>query len=242
MRFLSGLTEHIIAANPRRRWAREHPKRGLDTDTSNAGARVPWLGVSVPWLDARVPWFGASARHGHRRADREALLVTRPVNREFTSPAMGVVQTIAKLGGMTSNELEQWGGRFKVVWQEGHLEKKKPDRSRWTVHEEASEQVDELAKQAMREVQPGGRVRPYPSAQRWRLLYQGEEVTGDVIEAIQTVAVQTRLDAYATTKTGQLAGGRVEWQVLRQVVKGCESITRRVQAVKILAGFAATTK
>ena len=46
---------------------------------------------------------------------------------------MGVVQTIAKLGGMTPNEwarqedrdifveiecrLEQWGSRFKVVWQ-----------------------------------------------------------------------------------------------------------------------------
>ena len=80
-------------------------------------------------------------------------------------------------------------GRFKVVWQEGHPERKKPDRSRWTVHEKASERVDELAKQAMREVQLGGRVRPYPGAQRWRLLYQeGEEVTGDIVEAIKTVA------------------------------------------------------
>eukprot|EP00959_Pyramimonas_sp_CCMP1952_P271956 5686127-Pyramimonas_sp.AAC.2 len=141
---------------------------------------------------------------------------------------MGVAQTTAKLGGMTPNEwarqedrdifleikcrLEQWGGRFKVVWQEGHPERKKPDRSRWTVHEEASEQVDELPKQAMREVQSGGRVQPYPSGQRWRLPYQGEEVTGDVVEAIKTVAVQKQLDAYVATKAGQLAGGRVEWQ------------------------------
>eukprot|EP00976_Prorocentrum_cordatum_P085962 1186310-Prorocentrum_minimum.AAC.3 len=56
------------------------------------------------------------------------------------------------------------------------------------------------------------------------------------------VAVQKRVGAYAATKAGQLAGGRVEWRVLRQVVKGCGSITRRVQAMKILAGFAATTK
>eukprot|EP00976_Prorocentrum_cordatum_P099253 1191764-Prorocentrum_minimum.AAC.3 len=87
------------------------------------------------------------------------------------------------------------------------------------VHEKASERVDELTKQAMREVQPGGRVRLYSSAQRWRLLYQeGEEVTGDVVETIKTVAVQKRLEVYTATKTGQLAGGRVEWQVLRKVV------------------------
>eukprot|EP00959_Pyramimonas_sp_CCMP1952_P235097 4912817-Pyramimonas_sp.AAC.1 len=75
------------------------------------------------------------------------------------------------------------------------------------VHEKASERVDELTKQAMREVQPGGRVRLYSSAQRWRLLYQeGEEVTGDVVETIKTVAVQKRLEVYTATKTGQLAG------------------------------------
>eukprot|EP00959_Pyramimonas_sp_CCMP1952_P262230 5483841-Pyramimonas_sp.AAC.1 len=53
---------------------------------------------------------------------------------------------------------------------------------------------------------------PYPSGQCWRLLYQGEEVTGDVVETIKTVAVQKQLDAYVATKAGQLAGGRVEWQ------------------------------
>eukprot|EP00959_Pyramimonas_sp_CCMP1952_P389404 8159591-Pyramimonas_sp.AAC.1 len=95
---------------------------------------------------------------------------------------MGVVQTIAKLRGMTPSEwarqedrdifveikcrLEQRGRRFKVVWQKGHPERKKPDRSRWTVNEKASEEVDELGNQAMREVQPGGRVRPYSSGQR----------------------------------------------------------------------------
>ena len=96
------------------------------------------------------------------------------------------------------------------------------------VHEKALERVDELTKQAVREVQPGGRVRSYSSAQRWGLLYQeGEEVTGDVVETIKTVAVQKRLEAYAATKTGQLAGGRVEWQVLIQVVKGCRSIINK---------------
>eukprot|EP00976_Prorocentrum_cordatum_P085961 1186310-Prorocentrum_minimum.AAC.2 len=164
----------------------------IHTIAPNIHTAAPNIHTAAPNIHARVDGHvsaGRGAGMSSYRAEAAGVLAVATFLQTIDGWAggeatarldnMGVAQTIAKLGGMTPNEwarqedrhifveiecrLEQWGGRFKVVWQEGHPERKKPDRSKWTVHEEASEQVDELAKHAMREVQPGGRVRPYPS-------------------------------------------------------------------------------